>query len=436
MTFPATSSPRPFRSRARRGEARPFRRSDGRWCLTLHLRRSDGRAWVKRLYGRAPAEVEAKRQTFLVAYYRDLVTPDATTPLETVLDRWLDAKQDDDVAEAAVRVSTWIGYETHVRRHIVPYLGRRPIGEIDGPIVKAWLRSLGRAGMSDAMRRKVLTTLSTASKWAISEGYIRLSPTSGITPRRPRRKELEPLSLDLLARLISAVRGHPLEALLTIAMTMGPRLGELLGLRMLDVDRARRTITVRHTGSWAGGSWHFEDTKREASRRTIRLPDSVWRILEAHLDRRLAAGAAADDLVFVRRTGRPLRGDGTGGVGDQFKRCLRRAGLPERNFHQLRALAASLLLSLNGGDYAEVAQILGHSTYRTTLDIYARLLPEVGARRAADVDALYRRLATLTPPTADGPAASAGAPRAARAKVSAKVSNGSRRAPARTDRPV
>jgi integrase len=396
VTSPDTSSEDTPQPRARPGHARPFPLKDGRKAVNLHLLRSDGRSWVKRLYGRSDEEVDAKRDAFLVDYYRDLVTPDSSTRLCVVLDRWLDAKEAaDDVAEQSVRVSTWIGYETHVRLHIAPFLGNRPVGQIDGPAVKAWLRDLGEKGISPAMRIKVLTSLSTAYKWAIGEGYVRFSPTIGIKPRRGRRPAIEPLSVDLLGKLLAAVKGHPLESLFTIAMTMGPRLGELTQLPIRDADRARRTITIHHTGSWAGGTWHLEDTKREASRRTIRLPDSVWDILEAHLDRRIAAGATANDLIWVRRTGNPLRGDGTGGVGDLFKRCLKRAGLPVRNFHQLRSLAASLLLSLNGGDYAEVAQILGHSTYRTTLDIYARLLPEVGARRAADVDALMRRLAAL-----------------------------------------
>lgn len=108
----------------------------------------------------------------------------------------------------------------------------------------------------------------------------------------------------------------------------------------------------------------------------------------------LAAGRAYADTpyLFVRSNGNPLRGDGSGGVGDQFKRRLRRAGLPIRNFHQTRHIAASILLSLNGNNIHEVQQILGHSTYRMTLDLYSHLVPEVQAGRAADVDRLLRTL--------------------------------------------
>jgi integrase len=84
-------------------------------------------------------------------------------------------------------------------------------------------------------------------------------------------------------------------------------------------------------------------------------------------------------------------------VGDQFGRCLRRAGLPHRNFHQLRHQAATVLLALNGGNIHEEAQILGHSSHRMTADLYGHLQPEVMELRAAQVDAYYSRLAAGAP---------------------------------------
>ena len=398
-----TSRPAPregkSQPRARRGEARPFPIKGGRWALNLHLAPSGDRTWPSRLYGRSADEVETKRDTILKEYELLTAAPGAGTKLETVLQRFLNAKEaHDDVSERSVRVSTWIGYETHVRLHIVPYLGERPIGAITGPEVKEWLRQLGRDGRSTAMRTKVFWSLRTALNWAVSEGYLKESPIpEKMKIKQAPRKAIPPLSLEVLGKMILAVKGHYLESLYVTAMTMGPRLGELIGLSIGDASRERHTITIQVTGSWAGNAWHFEDTKREASRRVVYLPESVWTLVDAQIAKRLAAGAAADDLLWVRETGNPLRGDGSGGVGDLFKRRLKKAGLPPRNFHQLRAMAASLLLSLNGGDYAEVAQILGHSTYRTTLDIYSRLLPEVGRRTAADVDALYRRLVSLDP---------------------------------------
>src|SRR5690606_32520914 len=114
----------------------------------------------------------------------------------------------------AVRISTWQTYEQHVRLHIRPYLGAVEIGHVDGPTVKDWLRDLKRDKRSVAMLDKCLTSLGTACKWAIGEGYIRTNPTEGITtPTRPKL-EIPTSSNETTGRLIEAIRGHRLEATL------------------------------------------------------------------------------------------------------------------------------------------------------------------------------------------------------------------------------
>lgn len=106
--------------------------------------------------------------------------------------------------------------------------------------------------------------------------------------------------------------------------------------------------------------------------------------------------------MFTTYTGRPCRGDGTGGVTYQFQGCLKRAGVAPLRFHDTRHLAATLLSSLNGHNLIEVGQILGHSTYRLTVDPYAHLRPEVAAELAARVDEYYRIRAELAALRASG----------------------------------
>lgn len=172
-------------------------------------------------------------------------------------------------------------------------------------------------------------------------------------------------------------------------------------LRWPDLDREARTIEVRHTLSWAAGKPVREESKTVAGQRTIRLPDTLWDALTDHERRqeaeRVKAGDAwlgIDPYVFTRRTGAPMRGDGTGGAGHQFKTRLLRAGIEPRNCHQLRDLGASLRLSLNGNNLVEVGQILGHSTYRHTTDIYGHLRPEVSSYLAAQINEYFTTRAT------------------------------------------
>ena len=387
----------PGKPRARRGASVPFQRSPGRWVVEVELPRAPGSKRARKtFYGRTRREVEAAAKAFRTTLTAAMAEPDFRTPLSEMLDRWLEsirpADGDDDLAH-----STWTGYEAHVRLHIDDYLGDVAAGALTPPDVEAWLKALEADGRSKAMRIKVLTTLRTAFKAARRLGWVTNTAASDAkAPRRPRRKLWRPIRDPELEAIVGAISPHRLYALFLIALTVGARLGELLALTWADdVDEDARTITINHTLAWQrGGVPVRKECKTERSQRTILLPDTVWAVLMAHKvrqdeERRTVEGWADYGLVFTRGNGRPLRGDGTGGVGDQFKRCLASAGLVTRNFHQLRHQAASVLLALNGGNIHEVAQILGHSSHRMTADLYGHLLPNVMELRAVEVDTFY-----------------------------------------------
>ena len=79
------------------------------------------------------------------------------------------------------------------------------------------------------------------------------------------------------------------------------------------------------------------------------------------------------DYVFCTLTGTHLRPNH---VVDEFKKILRRAGLPAIRFHDLRHSAATLLLSL--GVHPKVVQeLLGHTQISMTMDIYSHVLPSM-----------------------------------------------------------
>jgi integrase len=61
---------------------------------------------------------------------------------------------------------------------------------------------------------------------------------------------------------------------------------------------------------------------------------------------------------------------------------LKRAGLPDVRFHDLRHSAATLLLS-KGAHPKVVQEILGHSEIGMTMDIYSHVLPTM-QREAMD----------------------------------------------------
>jgi integrase len=305
--------------------------------------------------------------------------------------------------EERLAPSTWISYEGHMRLHTWPFIGDVAVSDLTPESVEEWLATLQAQGRSQAMRRKVLTDLRSCFKWALGRGIIRSNPASAAgLPRKPRAEKWKPLPGSEVEAIRQAIVGHRLEPLWMIALMLGPRLGELTGLWWSDLDRDARTIELGHTLSWAEGYPDRRDkTKTVAGQRTIWLPRVIMDALQVHEGRQRAERAKAgttwkgkdsEPYMFTRSTGAPLRGDGTGGVGDLWKRALRRVGLTPRKFHATRHLASSLLLSLNGNNLVEVHQILGHSTFATTVELYGHLRPEAAKAVADLIDEHYAAL--------------------------------------------
>ncbi len=71
-------------------------------------------------------------------------------------------------------------------------------------------------------------------------------------------------------------------------------------------------------------------------------------------------------------------------VDHHFKPLLRKAGLPQIRFHDLRHTAATLLLG-KGIHPKIVQEMLGHANISITLDTYSHVLPNM---QAGAVDAM------------------------------------------------
>ena len=124
---------------------------------------------------------------------------------------------------------------------------------------------------------------------------------------------------------------------------------------------------------------------KNASRRTIDLPQRALEALRIHrkqqLEEQLRANSYADSgLVFASSKGTPL--DAQNIVNRQFKPLLKRAGLPDIRWHDLRHTCATLLLG-RGVHPKLVQHLLGHASITMTLDRYSHWIPSMG-RHAAD----------------------------------------------------
>jgi integrase len=232
--------------------------------------------------------------------------------------------------------------------------------------------------------------------------------------KRPKatRRQGPILSPAQVPVFLARIKGTRLAPVITIGLAVGLRLGEVLGLQWSAVDLEEGVIRVECGLQTIGRDRSLVALKSKESRRTIRLPEFVRAALVQHRrhqrERQLLAGggwrAEGTSFVFTTRDGRPLDGCGvtrdlkrllrqtwTGGRQDcRHPRVINRhcadcggEHLPPLSFHSLRHSCASILLA-QGVPVRDVAEILGHSDVRLTLDTYAHVI-EAGRDRAAGV---------------------------------------------------
>ena len=378
-------------ARRGRGEGGITKRRDGRWMGQADLGWQDGKRRRKSLYGRTKSEVQAKlRETLHRKAHGMPPVPEQET-VGTFLRRWLDIKKE------GVRQRTWTRYEQIVRAHLLPNLDRIRLAQLTPQDVAECLRRVkvsGSAYMARGARDVLRTALNQALRWELVSRNVAVLTD----PPRHRTREITPLTPRQAGTLLAAVAGHRLEALITVALGLGLRQGEALGLRWEeDVDLEAGQLSVRQTLVRAGREPRFEEPKTDRSRRTITMPGVVAAALRRHrtrqLEEQLAAGPEwrQSGLVFTTPIGTPID---RGRLHGTFKAILRSAGLPDIRYHDLRHTAATLLL-VQGVDMRTIMATLGHSRISQTMDLYAHMMPTLRGHAAEQMDAILA-------PKADG----------------------------------
>lgn len=272
-------------------------------------------------------------------------------------------------------------------------LAGQHVDRISPEAVKAHL--IGLAGrLAAPTLRAVRAKISRVMKHQIEAGNASKNACTGVSLARvpaSAGKALLPQELD---EVLEACKTHKLGPVVRFALATGMRRGEICGLRWQDVDLKRGVVHVRsqvHLERDDCGAlvWALsEELKTEAGTRSIGIPPSVVRDLEAlKVDADKWAERAGKPvgglLVFLNEIGRAWRPNAlTEAVG----RFMKRLGLSQ-SIHDLRHTHATLLLKARHNPKA-VSKRLGHSRVETTLSIYAHSLPTDDAGLTAEAGSI------------------------------------------------
>jgi integrase len=358
------------------GEGSLVRRRNRTWLAIVSL--PDGRR--KYLYAKTRDEARRKLTRALGALEAGAEAEVRGDTVGEFLDLWLN-----EVVKPNVRPWTYRGYEVHVRMHLKPLIGHIPLARLGALDVQKALNRKSADGLKPKSIRYIRGTLRAALNHAVKWGLIEKNPAAVVAVPRVEPYEIRPFTPAEARMFLNAIKGDRLEALYSVALTMGLRQGEALGLRWRDIDLELGYVRVTKQLQRLDGRSELVEPKTSRSRRQIAMPKSICVSLQEHRVRQDSERKAAGDrwtdleLVFSTSRGKPL--DATA-VTKDFHRLLDSAGLAQRRFHDLRHSCATLLL-VQGVAPRVVMDVLGHSQIAMTMNTYSHVIPEL-RRTAAD----------------------------------------------------
>ena len=337
----------------------PYATAKGERRYRVRYRTPDRRQTDKRGF-RTKRDAEAFAATVEVSKLRgEYIDPAAARETVGALGRaWIGR-------QGHLKPSTFRPLESAWRIHVQPRWGAVPLAAMRRSEVQAWVSELATRKSATTVIR-VYGVLASILDDAVADRRVLTNPIRGVAlPRKHRRQHayLTHEQVHLLAGESGARR--PLVLLLAYC---GLRWGEAAGLRVGDLDLARRRLAVNQNAVEVG-SKIIVGTPKSHERRTVPIPDFLVEPLRQECEHK-----ANDALVFSSDAGTFIVRSKTG--KGWFWRAAQGAGIAEHlTPHDLRHTAASLAVSA-GANVKAVQRMLGHASASMTLDVYADLFED------------------------------------------------------------
>lgn len=231
-------------------------------------------------------------------------------------------------------------------------------------------RTLNKLTCAVATKKKVYGLLKRIIKKARQLKYIEQDFTDALTsPSGQQSFKVKVFTEDEIKKILnyakSSLTYRRYYPIIYTAVLTGMRLGEILGLRYVDVTPT--SITVSQTVVEVLGRTIISKPKTIAGQRVIAIPEELGRMLLNYNNK----NAMPTDLVFRSHNNTPIAQNN---FGKHFRDIQKAAGVERKNFHCLRHSHASVLLQQNY-DLASLSMRLGHQNISTTLKFYGHYLP-------------------------------------------------------------
>ncbi len=370
------------RTRQPNGRSSIYMGKDGKWHgrVTVGVR-DDGKPDRRHVERKTKAEVvEAVKELERMRDAGTVRKPGKPWTVKAWLTHWID-----NIAPLAVNENTMVGYGVAVRKHLIPGLGAHRLDRLKPEHIETFYAKMQANGSRPATAHQAHRTFRTALNEAVRRGHLAQNPVLLAKAPRVSEEEIEPYTVEEVQRLLRAAARRRNSARWAVALALGLRQGEALGLKWSDVDLDNGVLLVRRSrrrpryahgcGDTCGRKAGYcpqrqrtnpetADTKSRAGRRAVGLPAELVDLLRTHQAKqqaeRAAAGAdwADEGWLFATPTG---RGTSPRTDYDDWKELLDDAKVRDGRLHDARHTAATVLLILGVSERA-VMGLMGWST--------------------------------------------------------------------------
>lgn len=276
------------------------------------------------------------------------------------------------------RPSTRAQQASLLRNHVIKKFGDRQLRSITRSEIEAWSTSLLDSGYAPSTVRQVVLVFKGILSLAVDDGLLFKNAASGVSisdhQERSEHRYLTPPQVEALSQSIAP----EYRSVVWVGALGGLRIGEILALSPSRIQNG--VIVVNRTVT---NTLDLGPPKTKASIRKVTMPQRL--IAELDLHQRLyptgesgllfpsRSGRVADPRWFNRRIFAPAVSASVGGVMTP---------------HDLRHTHVSLCIA-QGEDLVKISRRLGHSSIRTTIDLYGGLQPGADEQVAASLDRLW-----------------------------------------------
>ena len=274
------------------------------------------------------------------------------------------------------------GYNGIIQKHIIPEIGDVQLKKLSPTLIQNFYKTLmDKKSLSAKTVKYVHNVLKIGLNAAVDDNLIENNPCLKVKPPKVPKYKSKILTKEQMKILLSYAKGSKYESEITIAVMLGLRRGEVLGLKFGDVDFDRHTISIERQVSTVRDDtkkrnetyYGIKCLKSESSCRVLAINSEIENCIRRKRQfidsqkKKLGKDYVDNDLICCKENGEVLSPQT---LYHAFKMMLEKCGLPDVRFHDLRHSYATLCIDLNV-PIKTLSQSLGHSSTAVTDHVYA-----------------------------------------------------------------